>query len=71
MGSFLGTYLSVVLWLAGFKYTLAGRAAIYNQLSTIIIVILARIFLKEPLNKKKIIGVILAISGAIVVSLPI
>ena len=70
MGSFLGTYLSVVFWLAGFKYTLAGRAAIYNQLSTIIIVILARIFLKEPLNKKKIIGVIVAIIGAIVVSLP-
>ena len=28
LGSILGTYLSVILWLAGFKYTLAGRAAI-------------------------------------------
>ena len=68
-GSFLGTYLSVILWLAGFKYTLAGRAAIYNQLSTVFIVIMARVFLKEPLNYRKVIGLGLAILGAILVSI--
>ena len=68
-GSFMGTYLSVIFWLAGYKYTLAGRAAIYNQLSTIFIIILARIFLKESFNFKKIIGLIFAIIGAILVTI--
>ena len=67
-GAILGTYLSVIFWLAGYKYTLAGRAAIYNQLSTVFIIILARLFLKEPMTSKKIIGVSLAIFGAILVS---
>ena len=68
-GSFMGTYLSVIFWLAGYKYTLAGRAAIYNQLSTIFIIVLARIFLKESFNSKKIIGLIFAIIGAILVTI--
>ena len=67
LGALLGTYLSVIFWLSGYKYTLAGRAAIYNQLSTVFIIILARIFLKEPLTSKKVIGVSLAIFGAIIV----
>ena len=69
LGAFLGTYLSVIFWLAGYKYTLAGRAAIYNQLSTVFIIILARIFLKEPMTSKKVIGVSLAIFGAMIVSI--
>ena len=68
LGAFLGTYLSVIFWLAGYKYTLAGKAAIYNQLSTVFIIILARVFLKEPMTSKKIIGVSLAIFGAMIVS---
>ena len=67
-GAILGTYLSVIFWLAGYKYTLAGRAAIYNQLSTVFIIILARVFLKEPMTSKKIIGVSMAIFGAMIVS---
>ena len=69
LGAILGTYLSVLFWLAGYKYTLAGRAAIYNQLSTVFIIILARIFLKEPMTSNKVIGVSLAIFGAIIVSI--
>ena len=69
LGAILGTYLSVIFWLAGYKYTLAGRAAIYNQLSTVFIIILARIFLKEPMTTNKVIGVSLAIFGAIIVSI--
>ena len=68
LGSILGTYLSVIFWLAGYKYTLAGRAAIYNQLSTVLIVLWARIFLNDPLDQRKIIGVVLAIIGAVLVS---
>ncbi len=69
LGSLLGTYLSVIFWLAGFKYTLAGRAAIYNQLSTVLIVIFARLFLNESLNARKILGLGLAILGALLVTM--
>ena len=68
IGSILGTYLSVIFWLAGYKYTLAGRAAIYNQLSTIFIIVMARVFLKETLGYRKIIGVCISIIGAIMVT---
>lgn len=69
IGSLMGTYLSVILWLAGFKYTLAGRAAIYNQLSTILIILLAYFFLREPISKKKWTGIILSILGAFIISI--
>ena len=69
IGAFLGTYLSVIFWLAGFKYTLAGRAAIYNQLSTVFIVIMAVVFLKEDISTKKFIGLLLSVSGAVIVFL--
>jgi len=69
IAAILGTYLSVIFWLAGFKYTLAGRAAIYNQLSTIFIIIMAVLFLKETMNVKKWIGITLSIIGAILVSM--
>ena len=67
-GAFLGTYLSVIFWLAGFKYTIPGRAAIYNQLSTILIIIMATLFLGEKMNKKKWSAVALAIFGALLIS---
>lgn len=67
-GAFMGTFLSVIFWLAGFKYTLAGRAAIYNQLSTILITLMAVIFLKEHLNFRSWVAVILAMVGAVLVS---
>ncbi|HIM11062.1 TPA: DMT family transporter [Candidatus Poribacteria bacterium] len=68
MGSILGTFLSVIFWLAGYKYTLAGRAAIYNQLSTIFIILLAAIFLKEAMTRRKWLAVSCALSGALLVS---
>ena len=66
--AFLGTFLAVIFWLAGFKYTLAGRAAIYNQLSTILITILAAFFLKERMNCRRCIAVAFAVAGALLVS---
>jgi drug/metabolite transporter (DMT)-like permease len=68
LGAFFGTFLSVIFWLAGYKYTLAGRAAIYNQLSTILIILMAALFLKEKMNKRKWFAVCCALSGAILVS---
>lgn len=67
--SVLGPYLATILWASGFKYTTPGRAAIYNQLSTVFVIILARVFLAEQLTKRKIAGVILAAGGSILVAL--
>jgi len=67
-GAFMGTFLAVIFWLAGFKYTLAGRAAIYNQLSTILITLMAAIFLKERMNRRSWVAVGLAVIGAVLVS---
>ena len=69
IGALMGTFFSVIFWLSGFKYTLASRAAIYNQLSTILITIMAAIFLKEKMTFKSWLGVMLAFIGAMIVSM--
>jgi len=65
----IGGYLAMILWIAGMKLTKVSIAGILNQLSTIFIVILAYLFLKEPLSKRKIAAVLLAITGALLVIL--
>ena len=66
-GTFFGSYLSLMCWLAGFKYTRAGIAALLNQTSTVIIVLLAALFLHEPLTKLKLVAVGMAFTGAALV----
>ncbi|MCX8161093.1 MAG: DMT family transporter [Candidatus Saccharicenans sp.] len=62
--SFLGTYLSLMFWIGGMKYTFASVASALNQLSTIFIFILATIFLKEKATTWRILAVALAFIGA-------
>ncbi|MEP6483237.1 MAG: DMT family transporter [Rudaea sp.] len=62
-GALLGQYVSMMLWLAGYKYTQASIAAILNETSSIFIVLLAWIFLREELTVRKVIGVAFTISG--------
>ena len=54
-------------WLAGFKYAKAGVVALLNQTSTILIVVFAALFLKEPLTRLKVLAVIIAVIGAMLV----
>ena len=67
--SILGPFLATLFWVAGFKHLNAGRAAIFNQLSTVFIVILAYLILKEKFTARKIAGVLLAIAGSLVVAM--
>jgi len=67
-GSFLGAYVSMVLWLGGMKYTQASIAAALNQTNTIIIFILAAVFLKEKITIPRLIGIILAFTGVIMIT---
>jgi drug/metabolite transporter (DMT)-like permease len=66
-GSFAGAYLSLILWLAAMKITLASIAAALNQTSTIFIFLFAYLFLREQLNTRKIIGLALGMTGTILV----
>ena len=63
LSGFLGAYLAMILWLAGFKYTDASIAAILNETNSIFIILLAWLILKEPLSKRKMGGVTLTLTG--------
>jgi drug/metabolite transporter (DMT)-like permease len=65
----LGSYLALIFWIAGMKYSLAGPAAILNQTSSIHVLIFASIFLREPFTMRKAIASVLAIGGTVVVML--
>lgn len=67
-GSVIGAYLAMIIWLAGMKYTQASVASALNQTSTIFIFIFAGIFLKEPFNLRRSIGIALAFLGTLMVS---
>lgn len=68
-GAVLGSYLALIFWIAGMKYTKVGIAAILNQSSTIYVLILAAVFLKERLTRGKVIASAVAIAGIVLVTL--
>ncbi len=59
----LGTYVCMILWLAGYKYTTASIASMLNESSSAFIVFFAWLFLKEPLSIRKTTGLILTLAG--------
>ncbi len=65
----LGPFASTLFWFLSFKYTLAGRAAIYNQMASIFIIILAVVWLKEPLKRRNWLAISIAIAGGLLVAL--
>ncbi|MBE0433030.1 DMT family transporter [candidate division WOR-3 bacterium] len=67
-GSLLGAYVSMIMWIAGMKYTQASTASALNQTNTIFIFIFAGLILKEPITARRAIGVCLAFIGAALVS---
>lgn len=62
-----GTFLSMQLWVAGFKYAKASIAAVLNQMSTLFIVLLAAVFLHERLTRMRVVALILGFAGALLV----
>lgn len=60
----MGPYVSLLLWLGGFKWAPASVAAVLNQLATVYILVLARVVLKERLSARQTAGATLAACGA-------
>ncbi len=61
-GALMGTYVSLILWLAGMKYTQASIASAINQTSTLWTFLFAALWLKEPVTPIRLVG--LALGGA-------
>lgn len=59
-----GTYLSLMLWLGGFKWAPASTAAVLNQMATVYILGLAWLVLGETLRARQVAGALLAAAGA-------
>ncbi len=66
VASVVGSYLALLFWLGGFKYADASVASVLNETANIFIVLMAWLFLKEQLTKRKIAGAALTFSGVVV-----
>ncbi|MBL4671008.1 MAG: DMT family transporter [Arenicella sp.] len=66
LASVMASYLSMLFWLGAFKYAEASVASVLNETANMFIVIMAWLFLKEELTKRKIVGVSLTFAGVLV-----
>lgn len=66
-GSVIGTYLSMMLWLAGYKYTQASVAAVLNETAALFILALAAVFLRDRLRPVQLAGSAAAVAGVFLV----
>lgn len=63
LAALIGQGLSMVLWLGGYKYTSASVAAILNECASVFLVLLAALWLREPLGRRAFTGVLLTFTG--------
>jgi len=63
--AFIGTYVALLLWIAGMKYTYTTVASVLNQGSNVLVVVFAAIFLHERLTVRKGIAVLLGAVAAL------
>ncbi|HEY0975690.1 MAG TPA: DMT family transporter [Solimonas sp.] len=64
---FTGSYVSMMLWLAGYKYTQASIAAVLNELAAVFILLLTVFVLRERVAPRQWLGTLLAVAGVVVV----
>jgi drug/metabolite transporter (DMT)-like permease len=69
LGAFLGQYLSMMVWVAGYKYTSASIASILNETASVFILILSWLILGETISRRKLIGIFITMIGVLVVLL--
>ncbi|WP_420570969.1 DMT family transporter [Kordia sp.] len=69
LGAVFGIAINMLCFFKGFEYTTPIHASVIMVVVPIIVLILSAIFLKEKVISTKIIGIILGLSGAVVLSL--
>lgn len=69
-GTLIGSYVALLLWIAGMKHTAASTAAILNQTSTIYVLVLASLLLHEPFGWRRALAAALALTGVVCVLRP-
>ena len=69
VGSVLGAYLSMMMWLAGYKLISASEASILNESAGAWMVLLAWLILREPIGLKKLAGIALTTTGVMIMLL--
>ena len=68
-GAFIGSYVAMLLWLGGLKYTDASVAALLNQLTVVFTIAMGVATLGERLTRGRVIGAAAALCGAVVIVL--
>lgn len=68
-GSILSTYLSMMMWLAGYKLIPASVASVLNESANAWIVLLAWLMLGEALDRRKLTGLMLTSAGVVIMLL--
>ena len=69
-GTILGSYVALMLWIAGMEYTAVGKAAVLNQTSTIYTLVLASLLLGEKFTRRTALAAALALAGVVLVLRP-
>jgi len=69
LAAFLGSYLSMTLWLAGYKLINPSVASVLNETASAFIVFFAWLILKEKISKQKLAGLFFTLLGVVVVVL--
>lgn len=67
--AFLGTYVAMLFWIGGMKYTSASISAVLNQLSVLFTLVLARVVLGEPLTARRMWGGGASLVGSLIIIL--
>jgi len=68
-GALFGNLISMTLWVGAFKFTAVNSAAVLNQTNTVFVVVLASVFLKETFTRRRLLAMILAVAGSLLVLL--
>jgi len=66
--SAIGGYLAMVIWLGGMKLTTASIASALNQTNTIFVLIFASLILRERITPGRVVAIVLAAAGALMVT---
>jgi drug/metabolite transporter (DMT)-like permease len=69
VGAFIGQYVSMMVWVAGYKYTSASIASILNETASIFILLLSWLMLGEKIDRKKLMGICITMAGVVFVLL--